>query len=420
MNIPIEAYTIFLECLLTFYYFHRTLRPSYPSVLPVIGIYGCYFGLLLFTTLCIPLFPKLGLIGIFLFICYFLYLKCPALPTIYTIVLFFAAAMFADLISGFTLTRMGIPIHELMGIRTGRLIYNTTAKLIHLLLLVILSTGTQLHYDSRALMHAIPLLLCNTASIFILSVQFDSFMQSQNHTAFAVATIGMLLINIVVCSYTEIMKRTYELEKKELCMEEELLHQEKYYQDVIAHQRESRSLWHDMKKYMMAMEALVAEDQKSEANAQLLALKEKLGNLEQMIHTGNPIVDGILNYGMEKAHNANIPIHFDLWVAPSLAISPLDLYIILGNTLDNAVEACCAIPASDFPSIHCILRQKNHILFYEITNPIPASPIRKTGEIHGYGLENVKECVRRNGGLFSVHTENATFRVTVTINLRDS
>lgn len=417
MNIPIEIYTIVLECLLAFYYFHKTLRPAYPSAFKMLGIYACYFVLLLFTTAYTPIFARLGIIGCFLFLCYFRYLKRPAFQTIYTIILFFATAMFADLISGFILMKLGIPIAEIMGISVGRLIYNTTAKLIHMLLLVILSACTQLHYDSHALLHAVPLILCNTASIFILSVQFDSFMNTRQYVPFAISTVGMLLINIVICGYTEIVKQTYELQKRELCMEEQLKHQEKYYQDVIIHQEESRALWHDIKKYMLAMEALVSENHQTEAAQQLTSLKENLGNLDHIIHTGNPIVDGILNYGMKKAENAHIPINFDLWIDPDLKVSPLDFYIILGNTMDNAIDACSAIPDTDSPSITCTLRQKNHVLFYEICNPIPSTPLKKAGNIHGYGLENVKECVRRNDGFFSINTENQIFLVTITLNV---
>ena len=78
MNIPIETYTILVECVLAFYYFHQTLRPVYPSVWKMLGIYVCYFGLLLFTTAYTPLFPRLGIIGLFLFLCYYEYLKRPA------------------------------------------------------------------------------------------------------------------------------------------------------------------------------------------------------------------------------------------------------------------------------------------------------------------------------------------------------
>ena len=46
--------------------------------------------------------------------------------------------MFSDVIGAFVLSRLGISINELLGISEGRLIYNTTSKIIHLFLLVII------------------------------------------------------------------------------------------------------------------------------------------------------------------------------------------------------------------------------------------------------------------------------------------
>lgn len=93
------------------------------------------------------------------------------------------------------------------------------------------------------------------------------------------------------------------------------------------------------------MENLVSTKTRPEAESQLSALKEKFSSLDQMIDTGNSIVDGILNYGSNKAGSLGISINFNLWLDTDLNISPVDLYIIIGNTMDNAIEACDAFPA---------------------------------------------------------------------------
>ena len=371
MNFPIEIYTIIIECLLIFYFFHKEVRPVYPSRRYII-------------LFCISLFAVI------------------MLSTLY-----FVTSMFSDVICGFVLSRLGISINELLGISEGRLIYNTTSKIIHLFLLVIIILFTNARFDSKALLHAIPLMLCNLSSIFILFAQYTTFIDNGKYSTFVMTTICMLVINIVVCGYTEIVKKSYELQKNQLCMQEQLAKQELYYQDIIARQDESRALWHDIKKYMLAMENLVSTKTRPEAESQLSALKEKFSSLDQMIDTGNSIVDGILNYG----------INFNLWLDTDLNISPVDLYIIIGNTMDNAIEACDAFPAHQKPSISCTLRQKNHVLLYEISNPIPQVSVKKAGDIHGYGLENVKECVNRNSGFISVNTENDIFCVSITLNV---
>ena len=126
---------------------------------------------------------------------------------------------------------------------------------------------------------------------------------------------------------------------------------------------------------MLAMENLVSTKTRPEAESQLSALKKKFSSLDQMIDTGNSIVDGILNYGSNKAGSLGISIN------------------------------------------SCTLRQKNHVLLYEISNPIPQVSVKKAGVIHGYGLENVKECVNRNSGFISVKTENDIFCVSITLNV---
>lgn len=417
MNFPIEVYTIIIECLLVFYFFHKELRPVYPSDRSIILFCISLFTVIMVSTIYTPMFMRLAIICLFLFIIYRFCFSCKIFQVLYTIILFFVTSMFSDVIGAFVLSKLGISLNELLGISEGRLIYNTTGKIIHLLLLVIIILFTKSRYDSKALLHAIPLMLCNLSSIFILFVQYTTFIDNGKYSTFVITTICMLIINIVVCGYTEIVKKSYELQQKEICMQEQLAHQEIYYQDVISRQDEFRALWHDIKKYMLAMENLVSKNDQSEAQNQLTTLKNKFSNLEQLVYTGNSIADGILNYGSNKARSLGISINFDLWLDTELNISPVDLYIIIGNTMDNAIEACDVFPADQKPSISCTLRQKNHVLLYEISNPIPQVSVKKAGDIHGYGLENVKECVNRNNGFISVKTENDTFCVSITLNV---
>ncbi|MDE7284892.1 MAG: ATP-binding protein [Lachnospiraceae bacterium] len=417
MNIWIESYTVLLECILTFYFFHRMLQPSYPSYQMTGVFYILYYGLFLYASLYFPMFPRMGILSLFMFIYYYFVLKQPGIKIFYSLIVFYITVAFADLFSGAALTLMGIPVQKCLGTGAGRFIYNTVAKVMHLLLSILFITVTRRRYDARSLRRAIPLILCNAASFIILSVQFESFIDNEHYTPFILSTVAVLLINIVICVYTEYEKYFYMLQERQHIMAQQLEYQEKYYQDTIALQEESRSLWHDMKKYMLAMETMVSGSRSEEANEQLLFLTKSLEHLKQVIHTGNQMVDGILNYGMQKANSANVKIDFDLWIDPVLNFPTADFYIIVGNTIDNAVDACSAISTPELASIRLTLRQQNHVLLYEISNPIPSSPVKKAGKIHGYGLDNVKECVRRNQGVFSVSTEKGFFCVTITLNV---
>lgn len=417
MNIWIEAYTVLLECILTFYFFHRMLQPTYTSSRQICIYYTLYYMLFLYVSLYIPMIPRMGITSFCLFMYYHFALNLAKLKILYCLILFFITIAFSDLFSGAILSCIGIPIQECLGIGAGRFIYNTTAKILHLLLLILFLTVTQRRCDTHALRRAIPLIFCNAASFTVLSAQFESFIVSEQYAPFIISTVAVLLINIIICVYTESEKRFYEIQEQKRLMEQQLEYQQEYYQAAIARQEESRVLWHDMKKHMLAMEALIADNRSSEAADNLTSLKESLQHLEQTVHTGNQMLDGILNYGMQKANSAHVRLNLDLWVDPTLQFSVADFYVILGNTIDNAVEACSTLSMPDLAIINLILRQKNHTLFYEISNPMPPSPAKKAGKIHGYGLENVKECVQRNQGLFSLNTEDGVFCITITLNI---
>ena len=66
---------------------------------------------------------------------------------------------------------------------------------------------------------------------------------------------------------------------------------------------------------------------------------------------GNPVVDALLNYYLRIAEKNNIKVNLDVTIPEVLTISSLSLSIILGNTFDNAIEACCGLPAEQ-RSIH--------------------------------------------------------------------
>ena len=113
MNFPIEIYTIIIECLLIFYFFHKEVRPVYPSRRYIILFCISLFAVIMLSTLYTPMFIRLAIISLFLFLCYTFRFKCKIFQITYTIILFFVTSMFSDVIGAFVLSRLGISINEL-------------------------------------------------------------------------------------------------------------------------------------------------------------------------------------------------------------------------------------------------------------------------------------------------------------------
>ena len=97
-----------------------------------------------------------------------------------------------------------------------------------------------------------------------------------------------------------------------------------------------------------------------------------------------------------------IPFYIDAWVSADLGVLPQDLFIILGNAIDNAIEECCQIPVEQEPHIQVSIHQKGKMLAIKVENPCRSQSTPKPGKIHGYGLKNVQRCVDKyNCGCWS-------------------
>ena len=106
----------------------------------------------------------------------------------------------------------------------------------------------------------------------------------------------------------------------------------------------------------------------------------------------------------------------DITIPEVLAISTLLLSVVIGNTFDNAIEACRLI-APEKRVIHLQLRKQNRILFYSIGNPyIDAVTQLRVGKHHGYGLKNVERAVNQNNGNFQVEKVDGNFIVQIRLN----
>ncbi len=244
-------------------------------------------------------------------------------------------------------------------------------------------------------------------------------MNGSNSTAVIVEVLSLLYINVTICVYVERLKYTYLLREQAKIAEQKLRAQQAYYQDAIERQEETRTLWHDIKKYLLAMESLVQKGEHDKIGTAYEEIRGKFKYLENVVDVENPIVNGILAYAVGQTREAGIDLTMDIWVGNELRISPSDLYVIIGNTVDNATEACSQLPKEN-RKIHIILRQTNHMLFYEISNPFNpdySDVHKKTGQIHGYGLRNVEKCVKNNSGDMSISKNESVFTVSIRLTI---
>ena len=179
-----------------------------------------------------------------------------------------------------------------------------------------------------------------------------------------------------------------------------------------------RGMRHDMNNYIADMEQLLGisklrgnleENVENEAQNYLYRMQNTLDNLTLHYHTGNPVMDVIMNRKWQECEKAKITFDGDLFYPEKLGIEAFDLGILLNNALDNAIEACgrCVEGKDKCISIHSY--QKGKMFFLQIENSCNGNEIVYTKEQmlrtskenewqHGIGLKNMKSIVERYYG----------------------
>lgn len=283
----------------------------------------------------------------------------------------------------------------LMQVGAARLIYVVFSNLIQIPLLILVSHFFNREESDLRIVWLLPLISIQLASISVCYV-VQCHAADKDFPDYMVFFMAVLLfVNIMIVFYVEALRKN-EKEKYLAELTEQHYHlQIEYYQQLLEKQQETKALWHDIKKYTAAMQAVAAQNDSEQLRQIAQAAADAYERVKDISAVGNPVVDALLNQYLRSAKENQIQVLLDITIPEVLAISTLLLSVVIGNTFDNAIEACRLI-APEKRMIHLQLRKQNRILFYSIENPyIDAVTQLRVGKHHGYGLKNVERAVNQ-------------------------
>ena len=304
----------------------------------------------------------------------------------------------------------------LMKVGAVRLIYVVFSNLIQIPLLILVSHFFNREESDLRIVWLLPLISIQLASISVCYV-VQCHAADKDFPDYMVFFMAVLLfVNIMIVFYVEALRKN-EKEKYLAELTEQHYHlQIEYYQQLLEKQQETKALWHDIKKYTAAMQAVAAQNDSEQLRQIAQAAEDAYERVKDISAVGNPVVDALLNQYLRSAKENQIQVLLDITIPEVLAISTLLLSVVIGNTFDNAIEACRLI-APEKRVIHLQLRKQNRILFYSIENPyIDAVTQLRVGKHHGYGLKNVERAVNQNNGNFQVEKSKGLFVIQIRLN----
>ncbi len=172
-----------------------------------------------------------------------------------------------------------------------------------------------------------------------------------------------------------------------------------------------------------------------EERAQLLEqLRTSVDNTSALQLSGNAVLDAIINEKRDLC--AKLGVHLVV-MADGTALSrlqTLDLTSLVGNLLDNAIEACSKLPNEGQRIIHFDVRRKNGFAVLHVDNCFDPSTLHRDSdgnletsktedvENHGHGVRSIKVIAQKYDGNAtpSVDRKHNVFNMNVIIPLKDT
>lgn len=204
------------------------------------------------------------------------------------------------------------------------------------------------------------------------------------------------------------------VKKRVASFENEIL--QKYYAEVENMYTKMRGWRHDYRHHIQAMKVHAAKGELASIVSYLDMLDEDLTNVETVVKTGNRMADAILNSKLSLAAEREITVRTDTNIPVALSMSELDLCIVIGNLMDNAMEACMELPAEK-RLIRLYMEMKGNYLYLALTNTAGGGKKKsfKTtkGSGHGLGISRIDAIVKKYGGYVTRASEDEAFSTEV-------
>ena len=230
--------------------------------------------------------------------------------------------------------------------------------------------------------------------------------------AFVVAGIIVIAVVVNVLLWLFLMPRY--VERRISGFQNELV--DRHYDEVEVMYRKMRGWRHDYHNHIQVLKAYLSLTQYREALDYLDGLEKDLSAVDTVLKTGNVMVDAILNSKLSLIRERKIAVDATALVPGDAPVSGIDLSVLIGNLLDNAMEACMELPPQE-RLIRVYMEMKGNYLYFALTNTAKGEKkhsFRSTkGKGHGLGLSRVDAAVKKYGGYVTRASEDGAFSTEI-------
>ena len=221
------------------------------------------------------------------------------------------------------------------------------------------------------------------------------------------------------------MRVSRKAERRMAAYQQDLM--EKHCEEVENMYRQTRGWRHDYRNHIQTMKAYLSMGRYEELAEYLDQLDMDLSQVDTVVKTGNVMVDAVLNSKISVARAKQIAVDAKARVPQHMSVAEVDLCVILGNLLDNAIEACMGIEEESQRFIRIYIDVLQGQLYLYVLNA-SACILKRRGNSylstkdsreHGYGLMRMDRVVEKYHGYLDRQDEEGVFATEVLLPLEE-
>jgi two-component system sensor histidine kinase AgrC len=185
-----------------------------------------------------------------------------------------------------------------------------------------------------------------------------------------------------------------------------------------------KALRHDMRNHALILKNMCAHREPEMAEEYVNGILEQLEISESRVETGHFIIDSILNFKLQQIIDLEIVPEIKTAISQIGSISPQDITVVLGNLMDNAIDALSRLPKDSNRIFSIYIKYSKNNMIITIKNSFSGilneaggvlKSTKSTPGEHGLGIRNVKSVVDKYDGIMKISHSSQLFKVTISL-----
>lgn len=219
-----------------------------------------------------------------------------------------------------------------------------------------------------------------------------------------IAVVGIVIVNVISILLLIMEQKVYEQKTRQQVMLSAYQQKEKDIESILDMHRQNSKQRHDFKNVILLIKELIRDEQYNKATEMLDKYSEgyKNNNLTEIV-SDNIVLNYLLNRKINQCREAGIDMA--CYVLGNFAsVDDMDLYILLENLCDNAIEAA---GQCEKPSIKLQIAENNASMYIDIGNTTKGNVLnnnpdmnttKKDKNMHGFGIMNIRDIIDKYNG----------------------